>query len=168
MLQINPNQTQLKKIEQLIQKAPEYNQKLGANQIIIIRSCFNQSLEQSLEDHAQRFFQAINYPVAVHQITGAMELPWLAQEVYLKQKPSVILALGTIIKGESHHFEMVCQQSLSGLMQISLKHHVPIIQGILTTYTLKQCQQRLFLAYEQALQAYELACRLKEIPLSFA
>jgi 6,7-dimethyl-8-ribityllumazine synthase len=74
------------------------------------------------------------------RVPGALEIPFAAQKI--AKKFDVIIALGAIIKGDTAHFDIVCQQSARGIMDVSLKTKTPIINGILTCYTEEQAIER--------------------------
>jgi 6,7-dimethyl-8-ribityllumazine synthase len=74
------------------------------------------------------------------RVPGALEVPFAAQKI--AKKFDVIIALGAIIKGDTAHFDIVCQQSAKGIMDVSLETKTPIINGILTCYTEEQAIER--------------------------
>ncbi|MBI1328033.1 MAG: 6,7-dimethyl-8-ribityllumazine synthase [Alphaproteobacteria bacterium] len=73
-------------------------------------------------------------------VPGALEIP-LALQLAHGQFDAAI-ALGCIIRGETYHFEIVCNDSCRGLMDVSLKHNIPVGNGILTVENLAQAQER--------------------------
>lgn len=69
----------------------------------------------------------------VYWVPGALELPVTALALAEKGQHDAIVALGCVIRGETHHFEIVANQSAAGLMQVQLDTGVPIAFGVLTT-----------------------------------
>ena len=53
-----------------------------------------------------------------------------------------LIAIGTIIKGETYHFEVVCNESAAGVSRVSLELGIPVANAILTTYNEEQARQR--------------------------
>jgi len=53
-----------------------------------------------------------------------------------------VVCLGCVIKGETPHFEYISSATAHGIMQVSIKHNVPVIFGVLTTLTLEQAKAR--------------------------
>ncbi|KAA3640766.1 MAG: 6,7-dimethyl-8-ribityllumazine synthase, partial [Proteobacteria bacterium] len=53
-----------------------------------------------------------------------------------------LIAMGAVIRGETAHFDYVCQESARGLMEVSLKHNIPIGNGILTVESENQALAR--------------------------
>ncbi len=72
---------------------------------------------------------------------GAFELPVTAQWLIEKGCQGVI-ALGSVIRGETPHFDFVCNGTTKGLVEVSLKFNVPVIYGLLTDNTWQQAKDR--------------------------
>ena len=51
----------------------------------------------------------------------------------ITKKFDVLIGVGAVIRGETYHFEVVSDQSANGLMQVQLKHNIPVINAIITT-----------------------------------
>ena len=52
------------------------------------------------------------------------------------------MTLGAVIKGETDHYDLICQNVASGIMQLNLQGEVPVTFGILTTDNIEQAMQR--------------------------
>jgi 6,7-dimethyl-8-ribityllumazine synthase len=65
------------------------------------------------------------------RVPGAFELP-LGAELAIENGAEVVVALGVVIRGGTPHFEYVCEAATSGLVEVQLKHKVPIGFGLLT------------------------------------
>ncbi len=77
------------------------------------------------------------------KVPGALEIPLAAQLIAQEQKTNAIICLGIVIKGDTPHFEQVCQESYRGLMEVNLLYGIPIIFGILTVLNEKQAVDRI-------------------------
>jgi 6,7-dimethyl-8-ribityllumazine synthase len=103
----------------------------------------------------------------VFWVPGALELPLIALALAEKGGYDAIVCLGCVIRGETHHFEVVANQSAAGLMQVQLDTGVPITNGVLTTEDREQAQARSGpknnKGAEAALAALEMANLLREI-----
>jgi 6,7-dimethyl-8-ribityllumazine synthase len=75
-------------------------------------------------------------------IPGAYEAPLAAQALARSGRYAAVLALGAVIRGETPHFDYVCQAAAQGLMQVALETGVPCAFGILTTDTAAQADAR--------------------------
>ncbi len=80
--------------------------------------------------------------ITIHRVPGCLETPLATQKVIQYQKPDVVIVLGVVIRGDTFHFEMVCQESYRGLMEVMLKTKIPVICGILTVNSLAQAKER--------------------------
>ena len=78
----------------------------------------------------------------VFWVPGALEIPVAALALAEKGGYDAIVCLGSVIRGETFHFEIVATQSAAGLMQVQLDTGVPITNGVLTTEDREQAQAR--------------------------
>ena len=78
--------------------------------------------------------------IRVAKVPGAWELAIAAQK--LSAHCDVIVALGAVVRGDTPHFEYVCQGAQQGLNRVSLEERIPIAFGVLTTDTLQQAMDR--------------------------
>ena len=96
------------------------------------------------------------------RVPGALEIPvalqWLAQS----GRYDALIALGTIVRGETYHFEIVANESSRGLMDVQLETGVPVANGILTTENEAQTEARIGKGAEAARVAVEMA-RLRSL-----
>ncbi|HLB16270.1 MAG TPA: 6,7-dimethyl-8-ribityllumazine synthase [Burkholderiales bacterium] len=80
--------------------------------------------------------------ITVVSVAGALEAPLALQRLAATQRYDALIALGAVIRGETHHFEVVANESASGLMQVQLDTGIPVANGILTTDTEPQAEAR--------------------------
>ncbi|WP_280486588.1 6,7-dimethyl-8-ribityllumazine synthase, partial [Nocardia cyriacigeorgica] len=78
--------------------------------------------------------------LTVVRCAGAMELPVVAQE--LARTHDAVVALGVVIRGDTPHFEYVCDAVTAGLTRVSLDESTPVANGVLTTNNEKQALDR--------------------------
>ena len=81
----------------------------------------------------------IENPTVV-RVLGAIEIPVVAQE--LAGSHDAVIALGVVIRGETPHFEYVCDAVTQGLTRVSLDTSTPVANGVLTTNTEAQALAR--------------------------
>jgi 6,7-dimethyl-8-ribityllumazine synthase len=74
------------------------------------------------------------------RVAGSVELPVVAQA--LARKYDAVVALGVVIKGETQHFEYVCDSVTAGLTRVALDEGVPVGHGVLTVHSLGQARDR--------------------------
>jgi 6,7-dimethyl-8-ribityllumazine synthase len=80
--------------------------------------------------------------VPVYRVPGAFELPLTAQWVAESQALDAVICLGAVIRGDTAHFDYVCQGATQGLMEAMLKTGVPMAFGLLTTDNKGQAMAR--------------------------
>ena len=80
-------------------------------------------------------------------VPGAFEIPFAIKNYYetagKKNKADAFIALGCVIKGDTPHFEYVCQAITNGVLQLNLLLPVPTIFGVLTVNTEEQAIERI-------------------------
>ncbi len=75
-------------------------------------------------------------------VPGALEVPVALQAMADSERFDALVALGCIIRGETYHFELVANESGAGVTRVSLDHHVPVANAILTVETQAQAEAR--------------------------
>lgn len=80
--------------------------------------------------------------VLVVRCPGSFEIPLVARNVIVSRQPDAVLCLGVVVKGDTAHFEYVCDPLAHALMDVSLEMNVPCLFGVLMTYTMEQAEQR--------------------------
>jgi len=127
----------------------------------IVVARFNSGItEKLLEGARQALTTAGARGVAEFYVPGAFELPLAAQK--LAKSYDGIIALGAVIRGETPHFDYVCDAAARGLLQVSLETGTPVSFGVLTTDTLEQAHARAGgehgnKGYDAAMTAIEMA-----------
>jgi 6,7-dimethyl-8-ribityllumazine synthase len=97
-------------------------------------------------------------------VPGALEIPLALQKLANTGKFDALIALGAVIRGETYHFEVVANESASGITAVALDTGMPIANGILTTNTEDEALARIAQKGEEcALAAIEMANLLKRI-----
>ena len=111
--------------------------------LCILASRFNAALVEQLVVGAQARIteEGINVP-AVHWVEGALELPVLATNIVKRDKADALVALGVVVRGETPHFDYVCQGVTQGLMSVSTNFGIPIGSGVVMANTWEQAQAR--------------------------
>lgn len=109
--------------------------------LAIVSSQWHETICQALLDGAVRAATAhgVADPTVVH-VAGAIELPVIVQA--LARTHDAVVALGVVIRGETPHFEYVCDAVTAGLTRVSLDESTPVGNGVLTTLTEEQALAR--------------------------
>ncbi|MGZ4555107.1 MAG: 6,7-dimethyl-8-ribityllumazine synthase, partial [Mycobacteriaceae bacterium] len=77
---------------------------------------------------------------AIVKVAGAMELAVVAQE--LARTHDAVVALGVVVRGDTPHFDYVCDAVTAGLTRVALDERTPVGNGVLTTENLDQALAR--------------------------
>jgi 6,7-dimethyl-8-ribityllumazine synthase len=80
--------------------------------------------------------------ITVVTVPGALEVPLVLRELAATDDFDALVALGAVIRGETYHFEIVSNESASGITQVQLDTGVPVANGILTVDTDEQAMAR--------------------------
>ena len=80
--------------------------------------------------------------ITVVSVPGALEVPLLLRELAATDDFDALVALGAVIRGETYHFEIVSNESASGITQVQLDTGIPVANGILTVDTDEQAMLR--------------------------
>lgn len=102
--------------------------------------------------------------IALATVPGALEIPLVLQKMAKSGKFDALVALGAVIRGDTYHFELVSNESGSGVTRVALDSGLPIANGVLTTDTDEQALARMSeKGSDAALVAIEMAKLLKRI-----
>ncbi|WP_367674629.1 6,7-dimethyl-8-ribityllumazine synthase [Buchnera aphidicola] len=116
------------------------------SKIVIIISRFNEFINNNLLSGAINTLVRIGnikkHNITIIKVPGAYEIPIIANIISNSLKYQGIITLGTIIKGETIHFEQISANIISQLSSISIKYNIPIALGILITETIEQAINR--------------------------
>ncbi|MDH5718845.1 MAG: 6,7-dimethyl-8-ribityllumazine synthase [Spirochaetia bacterium] len=111
--------------------------------IAIVISEYNIRITEALLRGALRFLENVNCePTAVYKTAGAFEIPLVCKKIFSSQKADGIIALGAVIRGDTPHFDYVCNEASRGVMNVSLEKEKPIAFGVLTTDNIEQAIRR--------------------------
>lgn len=102
--------------------------------------------------------------VRIVSVPGALEVPLALQKMANTGRFDALIALGAVIRGETYHFEVVSNESASGITTVALDTGVPVANGILTTNTDEQALARVAeKGADCAAAAVEMANLLKKL-----
>ncbi len=80
--------------------------------------------------------------VTVVRVPGSFELPLAAQSLARTKKHDAVVALGAVVRGETDHYDYVCDAAQQGLMRVGLDESLPVLFGVLTCDTDEQALAR--------------------------
>lgn len=92
---------------------------------------------RTLEKHG-----AIPENIHIKTVPGSFELIYGAQQMTKNDGFDAIIILGSVIKGETPHFDYICQGVTYGIARLNASQNIPVIYGLLTTDDLQQAKDR--------------------------
>lgn len=131
----------------------------------IVVSRFNKTITQALVERAYQTLADCNITkdnITLIEVPGAIETPFALAQLARSGNYDALVVLGSVIKGETPHFDYVCAHAQQGALRVSLDYNVPIGFGIQTVLTMEQAQARIHIAGEAVIAALELALKKYE------
>ncbi|NOR12357.1 MAG: 6,7-dimethyl-8-ribityllumazine synthase [Candidatus Aminicenantes bacterium] len=124
-----------------------YQGKLQAKglKIGIILSRFNQFISERLLEGAMDALYKLgaeDKDISLYKVPGSFEIPVVTKKLALAKKVDGIICLGTLIRGDTPHFDFLSAEVTKGLAQISMDDGVPISFGVLMVDTIEQGIER--------------------------
>ena len=100
----------------------------------IAAALWNQSITDRLVEGATKRLEALAAArVTVLRVPGALELPLAAQQL-VRRGCDAVVAIGTVVKGETDHYEIVVRESARGISRVALETGVPVTNAILAVH----------------------------------
>ena len=123
--------------------SPEVRIKKSLNlNAVVISAAWHPEICHSLIDGAVRGFESSGISnVEIRKVAGSFELP-LATQLAFDAGFDIAVVVGLVLRGETPHFDYVCQGVTSGIMQVSLSRSKPIGFGVLMCDTIEQAKAR--------------------------
>lgn len=110
----------------------------------LVTARFNSEITERLEQGALEYLESvdgIDVQVSLVKVPGAVEIP-LACKALLDRGCDGVVALGAVIRGETSHYDYVCNSVERGVSQLMLEYKKPIGFGVLTTENEEQAMDR--------------------------
>ncbi|MCA1762135.1 MAG: 6,7-dimethyl-8-ribityllumazine synthase [Flavobacteriales bacterium] len=111
----------------------------------IVVSEWNEEITSALASGAKKTLLdcgAREINVHTHWVPGSFELPTAAKMLIDSGDYDAVIAVGSVVKGETDHFQFVCQAVAQGVKEVSLNTGVPVIFCVLTDNTIEQARER--------------------------
>ena len=113
--------------------------------VVIVKTEWNKPIVNALENGVKNIFKLHNVNYVVLTVPGAVEIPFAIKQhyTYADKAPDAYITLGTVIKGDTPHFDYVCKFITEGVLQLNLSLDVPVIFGVLTVNDEQQAKERI-------------------------
>jgi 6,7-dimethyl-8-ribityllumazine synthase len=138
-----------------------------ALRIGIVQARFNDYAGEGLLDACVKELVklgVVEEDITLIRVPGALEIPFALQQLASTEEYDALVAIGAVIRGETYHFEVVSNESASGIMQVSLDFDIPIANAVLTTENDEQTQARLL---EKGTDAAKVAVEMANLRKEF-
>ena len=123
----------------------------------VVHSRFNAEICDLLLATARAEIERIGAESEFVSVAGALEIPMALQWLAQCGRFDALVAIGAVIRGDTHHFEVVANESARGVMDVALETGIPVANGILTTDDEAQARARQDKGAEAVRVAHEMA-----------
>jgi 6,7-dimethyl-8-ribityllumazine synthase len=117
--------------------------------VVLVKTEWNAAIVDELENGCRKILDELGVPqITTLVVPGAVEIPfavksyWEAKK-YWDDRPHAFITLGCVIRGDTPHFEYVCQSVTQGVTALNLSLPVPVVFGVLTVNTDEQARERI-------------------------
>jgi 6,7-dimethyl-8-ribityllumazine synthase len=131
----------------------------------VVQSRFNEAITNALWEACYEELKSLGIEDQhlLHvTVPGALEIPFALKKLADTQGFDALIALGAVIKGDTYHFELVCNESAAGVSRVSQDADIPVVNAVLTTYTEEQAQER---TLEKGTDAARVAVEMANLAL---
>lgn len=113
--------------------------------VVIVKTEWNAHIIQKLESGVKKVLKEQGVRYKVLTVPGAFEIPFAVKThyTYCKELPDAYITLGTVIRGDTPHFDYVCKAITDGVVQLNLSLDAPVIFGVLTVDNEQQAVERI-------------------------
>ena len=111
----------------------------------IVVSEWNEEITDGLFDGAFQTLKQAGVPedqIFIWKVPGSFELVYGSAQMARQKSPDAIIALGSVIRGETAHFDFVCSGVSQGIALLNTQLDIPVVFGVLTDDTLQQARDR--------------------------
>jgi 6,7-dimethyl-8-ribityllumazine synthase len=129
----------------------------------IAAATFYGELAEKLIEGARKVFEDAGHEVDVFEVPGCFELPMAAKKCALTGKYKGVACVGAVIRGETTHYDYVCNECARGIQNVQLETGVPLGFGVLTVENYDQALARVGDKRHQGEDAARAVLRMAEL-----
>lgn len=131
----------------------------------VVIGAFYQDITTKIDNLVQNYLQTNpDLEIVIYKVPGAVEIPLVTKKLALKDDIHAVIMIGVIIRGDTSHYDYVCQQVSFGCQSIALDLLKPIIFGVLTCENEQQVHDRLGgKAGNKVTEAFDTALHMIEL-----
>lgn len=116
--------------------------------IAIVTAEFNKNYTEAMRDGALEVLKERGYSkedsIILKSVPGAFELPIVAKNLIVNHGVEGVLCYGVVIRGETDHYDYVCQAAMKGCLEVGLETLKPVMFGVLTVNNHEQVKDRIW------------------------
>ena len=139
--------------------------------VAIVASRFNEFITTKLVGGAEDCLlrHGVNADdISLAWVPGAFEIPLIAKKLADSKKYDAVICVGAVIRGDTSHYDLVCNESAKGIAQVELATGIPVLFGVITTENIEQAIARAGSkagnkGYDCALSAIEMVNLMKQL-----
>ncbi|MBK1790369.1 6,7-dimethyl-8-ribityllumazine synthase [Persicirhabdus sediminis] len=123
---------------------PKPRHRGARSHVLIVASEYNQEFTDALVTNTQEELDELlgSGRCDLVRVPGAFEIPAVAEAFIAEEKPDVVIALGLILRGQTMHGDHIASTVTETLMEMSVRHRMPIIHEVLLVEDEKQAYAR--------------------------
>ena len=112
--------------------------------VVIVKTEWNAAIVNKLEAGAKRILKEAGVITKTIVVPGAVEIPFIIKQYAesIQSQADAFIALGTVIRGDTPHFDYVCKAITDGVLSLNMMLEVPTIFGVLTVNDEQQAKER--------------------------
>jgi len=137
----------------------------------IVASQFNEIIVNKLIDGAENGLTRHGVEddhIDLIKVPGAFEIPFTAKKLAQTDHYDAVICLGSVIRGETTHYDAVCSATTSGIADVSMETGIPVIFGVVMTENIEQALSRAGSksgnkGYDHAVDAIEMVNILQKV-----
>lgn len=137
----------------------------------LVASKYNEEISSRLQQGALDALLSHKVPekdILVIQVPGAFELPQVARKIAERDEFHAIICVGTVLRGETLHFELISEECAAGIQRVAADFGIPVTFGVITADTIEQATERSGSnsnnkGWEAAVAALEMAKLYREL-----
>jgi 6,7-dimethyl-8-ribityllumazine synthase len=112
--------------------------------VVLVKTEWNAAIVNELENGCKRVLEQYGVRSATILVPGAVEIPFTIKQCWANSNaPSAFIALACVIRGDTPHFDYVCQSVTHGVTELNLSLEAPTIFGVLTVDNQVQANERI-------------------------
>lgn len=137
----------------------------------IVATRFNEFITSKLLDGALDCLKrhgVAEETIEIAWVPGAFEIPLIASKMAGSGKYDAVICLGAVIRGNTSHYDYICNEVAKGIASVTLSSGVPVMFGVLTTENIEQAIERAGTkagnkGYDSAMGALEMVNLIREM-----